>query len=278
MAIDDVLDMLHCPLCQQALTRNGGSVGCPDRHSFDLARQGYLNLLGRSAPTNADTAPMVAARMSLLASGAYAPIARAVTDLVAATKPQRWLEVGAGTGYYLAYGLSALGGRGVALDVSAMAARRAARAHQHLGAVVADVWSGLPLQDGCVDALLAVFAPRNVSEFARVLARDGLLVITAPSHEHHQELRGPLGLMDIPPDKDTRLASDLAGHFEPVTSTSCRYTLELDAETVLDLVSMGPNAFHTHPDQLHARVADLLTPIRVSVAVSVSAWKPLPSR
>ncbi len=105
---------------------------CASGHAYDLARQGYLNLLGRSAPANADTPSMLAAREHVLSSGAYEPLADALTD--AAAGAQSVLDVGAGTGYYLAHLMDRGAVRGVALDVSVAACRRAARAHERLGA------------------------------------------------------------------------------------------------------------------------------------------------
>jgi 23S rRNA (guanine745-N1)-methyltransferase len=56
------------------------------------------------------------------------------------------VDVGAGTGYYLAVVLERLTDRvGLALDVSKYALRRAARAHRRVGAVACDVWHGLPV-------------------------------------------------------------------------------------------------------------------------------------
>ncbi|CAA9301630.1 MAG: 23S rRNA (guanine(748)-N(1))-methyltransferase, partial [uncultured Friedmanniella sp.] len=146
MSVAEVLDLLRCPVCARALTGGAGGVRCAAGHRFDLARQGYLNLLGARPPQHADTAPMVAARERFLGSGAYAPVADALvvaarTGLQATHSTLRTapalLEAGAGTGYYTAALLEGLGGRAVALDISVAAARRAARAHPRAAAVVA---------------------------------------------------------------------------------------------------------------------------------------------
>ncbi len=140
------------------------------------------------------------------------------------------MEVGAGTGYYLAYALQRLGGRGVAIDVSPAASRRAARAHDQLGAVVADVWGRLPIRDASAEAVLCIFAPRNPAEFARILRPDGALVIASPLPDHLIELRGPLGLLDIEADKQDRISRTLADLFTAVESVECRYRISLDAD------------------------------------------------
>jgi 23S rRNA (guanine745-N1)-methyltransferase len=284
MAVVDVLDLLACPLCRQPLAPalGGRAVCCPDGHSFDLARQGYLNLLGAKAPRNADTAAMVAARDRFLSAGHYAPIADRLLGLAsealggrAARGEPRALEVGAGTGYYLARVLSGLpSSRGVALDVSVPAARRAAAAAPRLGSVVADLWRQLPLRDGCVDVLLDVFAPRNAAEFARVLAPAGVLVTVTPAPEHLQEIRESLGLLDIQPDKDQRLDAALGTAFREIDRASVRFGRPLDRPAVRDLVAMGPNAFHRSEDELDAVVLQVAAPVDLSVAVDLRVWRP----
>jgi 23S rRNA (guanine745-N1)-methyltransferase len=284
VGVADALDLLRCPLCTAPFTAVGTGVRCTAGHSFDLARQGYLNLLGASPPRHADTPAMVAARDRFLGGGAYRPVAEA---LVAAAEQgltavrgavssrlsgPAVLEAGAGTGYYTAALLEGLSARGVALDISTAAARRAARSHPRLAAVVADAWAALPVDDEAVDVVASVFAPRNAAEFARVLRTDGVLAVVTPHPEHLQELREPLGLLEVEGDKQERLAAALAGRFRPLATSDVRYRASWSHDVVLDLVSMGPNAFHVGADELAERVERLAEPVAVSVAVSVTTW------
>jgi 23S rRNA (guanine745-N1)-methyltransferase len=279
--VAEVLDLLRCPLCGAPFTDVGGGVRCASGHRFDLARQGYLNLLGGPPPRHADTAAMVAARERFLGAGGYRPVAEALlaaardgleTARDGVLSAPALLEVGAGTGYYTAALLDGLGGRGLALDISVAAARRAARAHPRVAAVVADVWTPLPLADAAVDVLACVFAPRNPREFARVLRPDGVLVVVTPLPQHLQELRAPLGLLEVEEDKQDRLAGALSAQFDPLGAAELRYAASWSAPTVVDLVAMGPNAFHVDPDALVERVAALTEPVPVTVAVSVTTW------
>lgn len=281
MSVAEVLDLLRCPVCGQAFTDDGGGVRCPAGHRFDLARQGYLNLLGSRPPQHADTAAMVAARERFLGSGAYAPLAQALvgaaregllgTREVLPPAPTL-LEPGAGTGYYTAALLTALDGRGVALDISAAAARRAARVHPRVAAVVADAWAALPLAGRCVDVVASVFAPRNPAEFARVLRSDGILVVVTPLAEHLLELREALGLLQVEAAKQQRLSATLAGGFLQAAETTVRYPVAWSSPQVLDLVVMGPNAFHVDAADIAARTAALPNPCSTTVAASVSTW------
>lgn len=221
-------------------------MGCVRGHRFDIARQGYVNLLGRSAPVNADTPTMLEARERFLGARHFQPLTQAVTEAVAAASPSRLLEVGAGTGHHIAHVLGVLPGAwGLASDISPAAARRAARAHPRLAGIVADTWAGLPLKDGAVDAVMCVFAPRNPAEFARVLAPGGVAVVAVPQPDHMLELRRAHGLLDVPADKTDEVSRAL-GHagLAPTSSHPVRWKLELDAAAATDWVSMGPNAHH----------------------------------
>lgn len=245
MSIQPALPLLACPQCQGRFTLQERSLVCPRGHCFDIARQGHVNLLGRAAPANADTAQMVAARERFLGAGHYAPIAQALARRLG--RARRLLEVGAGTGYYLAQVLDTLpDAAGLATDVSGHAARRAARAHPRMGSVVADTWAGLPVRAGSVDAVLCVFAPRNPAEFARVCAPGATVAVITPNAGHLGQAREALGLLDVETDKLARLNRTMAGGFEAVWTQRIHWGMELGAEDLADLVGMGPNAFHEH--------------------------------
>jgi 23S rRNA (guanine745-N1)-methyltransferase len=279
MSIEDVLDLLVCPQCRNPLGfgPEHHSVRCAAGHAFDLSRQGYLNLLGSKPPRNADTASMVSARDRFLAQGHYGPVADRVRKLAVDFGSERpnVAEVGAGTGYYLAEVLEALAGaRGIALDVSIAASRRAARSHPRVGAVVADVWRLLPLAERSLDIIMNVFAPRNSAEFRRVLSDSGRLITVSPEPDHLQELRWPLRLLQIQERKQERLAATLTADFVEESRERLCFHPRLGADSLADLVAMGPNAFHRSDDERDDALAGIEVPMDVSVAVSLSVWAP----
>ena len=261
MALDAARGLLACPVCADVLDVAERTASCRAGHSFDVARQGYLNLLGSSQPANADTAPMVEARSRVLASGAFdvvdAALARRAVDA------RRILDIGGGTGHHLARLLDGLpDARGVSLDVSVPAARRAARAHDRAASVVADAWGSLPLRSRRFDLVTCLFAPRNMAEFARVLAEGGLLLVVTPDPEHLATVRERYGLLVIEADKDDRLARAASGHFTAVGRHRVSAELPASAELVRDLIAMGPNAFHGVPELVEA----------IDTQIAVSVW------
>ena len=249
--LSQVAPWLRCPVCTAPLELAGRTLGCENRHCFDVARQGHLNLLLRAAPKNADTPGMLAARDRFLSAGWYEPLTRrVVTDLAGA---RRVLEVGAGTGHYIRAFLDKTPEAvGLAVDVSPAACRRAAGRSPRLGSVVADVWRRLPIATGNLEAVLCVFAPRNPDEFARVLSPGGRLVVVTPGRDHLVELRESLGLLGLDPEKLERLDGSMTG-FDLVDRQELTHPLNLSAEAAADLVAMGPNAFHTHKAPTAAR-------------------------
>ncbi|WP_328423386.1 23S rRNA methyltransferase [Micromonospora sp. NBC_00389] len=297
-----IVDRLRCPVCAEPLAEvaagGASALRCPRRHSFDVARQGYVNLLAGRAPHVGDTAEMVAARADFLSAGHYDLISTALA--AAATQALEHLagehlaeehmageravgsyplvvDAGAGTGRHLAAVLAALpDAAGLALDVSKPALRRAARAHPRAAAALADTWQRLPLADAGTAVLLNVFAPRNGAEFHRVLDPAGSLLVVTPAEDHLTELVGALGLLRVDPAKADRVAESLGGHFTPATSTVHRRELALTGPEVATLVGMGPSAWHTDPAGLAARVTALAEPVRVTVAVRLTVWRPMP--
>ncbi len=272
------LGCLACPHCGGELSeRGGGSVGCPAGHAFDVARQGYISLLGsRRPPGEGDSAAMVEARERFLGTGRLDPIAAALTELAAAAPlpDGAVLDLGAGTGHHLARVLDGLPGRpGLALELSKPALRRAARAHPRVLAVGCDVWGPLPVRDAAVALALCVFAPRNGPELARLLAPGGQLLVITPAPTHLEELIEPLGLLSVDPAKERRLARALPSELVPAGRSELSWTLSLRHAELDALVGMGPSAWHADPAQTRRRVTTLAEPVNATVALVASAFR-----
>ncbi|WP_235948980.1 methyltransferase domain-containing protein [Candidatus Frankia alpina] len=294
------------PHADGALHEDGGALRCAAGHGFDIGRGGYVNLrTGRARRVTGDTAAMVAARQSFLGAGHYRPLTTRLAELAAASPPgarsapnPAWdagpgttchpaspagsgpvvLEIGAGTGHHLAGVLAALptGAVGVAVDVSKYALRRAARAHPKIGAVAFDAAGPWPVADASVGVLLDVFAPRNPAEMRRVLRPDGLLIVVTPEPGHLAELRGPLGLVGMQPDKGDRLDERTADRFAPAGLERFDIPLVLSPDEAVDLALMGPTGHHRTAEDLRHR-AETAWPRRqaaVTVRLVVRCYRP----
>ena len=267
--IDGALPYLRCPVCGQKLARTGDqALRCGQGHSFDIARQGYVNLTAGRSPHPGDSAEMVADRAAFLAEGHYDFIALALAETVRA-EDGLVLDAGTGTGDYLARVLDAHPATtGLGLDVSKPALRRAARVHPRAGAALADLWRPLPLADASVVALLNVFAPRNGPEFHRVLRPDGLLLVVTPAQDHLKELVASHGLIRVDPAKADRVAETLGPAWRTESTTTHRHRLQLTALETRTLIGMTPSARHLRLDRIRA------TEQTVTAAVNLTVYRP----
>ncbi len=280
---EQVVAALACPHDGDGLHVDDRTLSCPAGHRFDLARQGYVNLLGGRDPGTGDDVAMVAAREQVLGSGRFDRLTEAVVTalgdhLRGHGDPDVVVDIGAGTGHHLAAAVAADDRRvGLALDLSKPAIKRAARSHPRVGAAVADVWHGLPVRTDAAAAVLTLFAPRNGPEIARVLRPDGVLVVATPGAGHLAELVGPLDLVTVDPRKQERLAASLHGSLAPVgevVHVADRWQLDRDAARAV--IAMGPSAQHLSTHELARAVATLPDPVEVTCLVEVRTYTPRP--
>ncbi|AZQ70585.1 MULTISPECIES: putative RNA methyltransferase [Streptomyces] len=278
--LNRVVHVLACPHCGAALTQRDRALLCTAGHNFDIAKQGYVNLLSGATKHSADTKEMVDARDEFLSAGHYAPISEALVELARRTVdpsvPGCVVDIGGGTGYYHARVMDAFpDAEGILLDISKFAARRAAKAHPRIGAAVADAWQDLPLKDGAASLVLNTFAPRNGPELGRVLAPGGVLLVVTPRPGHLQELIDALGLLRVDERKESRLTEQLAPYFSVAESERLTRTMTLDHRALAQLVGMGPNAWHSDARDVQERIGQLPDPCRVTLSVTLTAYRPL---
>lgn len=246
--------LLRCPQCTQPLRVDSRSLKCPAGHTFDIAREGYVNLLpprGGSHRVHGDSAAMVDARGRFFACGHYTPLAHALIGVLdhalAGRGVPRLLDAGCGEGHLLGMlvdGLVADGQRPrvYGFDLSKAAIRLAARRLPHAALAVANVRHAWPFAAAVFDVVLSVLAPRNGVEFARMLRPGGRLVIVIPGPDHLANLRAIVPLLPVSPDKESRLLGDLAG-FHLQSRQEVRFPLRLAGEDAGLLVDMTPNAW-----------------------------------
>ena len=282
--LQHVIDVLADPIDGSALcgadefSRLVSTTG----HSYDVAKQGYVTLAsGAGLNHEGDSPEMVASREAFLSRGHFAPFVETVTErvldalshgsLVDDSQPTI-LEVGAGTGYYLSHTLDAVeNARGVGVDIAVPAAKHLAKSHPRVGAVVADVWTGLPLQDASVDVITVIFAPRNSAEFARVLRDEGEVIVLTPQQGHLDELREPLGILGVEDGKVDRLLEQSRGHLEQVGEGELiEFPMRLDREALAAQVGMSPSARHIEPEVLAQRVAALPETMEVTARAQLT--------
>ena len=235
--------ILACPNCGQPLTDASLGAECAAGHSFDRAREGYLNLLigGRlaSQTPRGDSPDALLARRRFLAGGHYRPIADAMAEMLG-DPGGPLLDVGCGEGYYLStLDMPAMPTtQRWGIDISKAAVRMAAKAMPDGRFAVASAYR-LPVLAGSVAAVLSVFSPHPFDEFARVLRPGGYWVAVTPGPDHLRELR-PVLQPDASAKAADRAERRSAAPEEAVSARRVTYRLELAADVANDLLHMTP--------------------------------------
>jgi 23S rRNA (guanine745-N1)-methyltransferase len=159
------------------------------------------------------------------------------------------------------------------MDLSKEATRLAARRHPEICFFVADVKRRLLFADNALYALLNVFAPRNPSEFGRVLAPGGLLLIAIPTPAHLETVRATFGLLDVEQDKRENVMAQMTGLFEAQGEQRIAYEIKLDGPQLENLIRMTPNYWHTSQKTWEA--IQSTKDVKVTVSFDLLAWKKL---
>jgi 23S rRNA (guanine745-N1)-methyltransferase len=244
-----------CPVCETPLTWAGKECHCTNGHSFDPAKEGYLNLLlshQRKSNHPGDDANMIQARRRFLDSGVYNPLAHAVRELTSnlkskaqGLKPFYILDCGCGEGYFL----SALNGTRFGVDISKEAVRCAAKRYKDVNWIVANGMRNLPFSEHSLDVILSILAPRNPAEFARILKPDGALILGVPGPNHLIELRSRLtaNAGDFE-EKADEAAAKCAPHFVEKHRELLSYQQTLNAAQIADLIQMTPIFWCSSPE------------------------------
>ncbi len=246
---------LLCPLDHLSLVQDGRTLRCAQGHCYDLAKQGYVNLLpvqNKRSRDPGDSKEMVRARHEFLQQGWYAGLCQWMVDELAAALADVpapvILDAGCGEGYYtqaLCQRLRAAGQEPecYGLDISKWALMVAGRRDTAIHWVVGSNRS-LPLPDASVDLLLCAFGFYSLEEFARVLRPGGRLALIDPAENHLLALRQliyPEVRRSGPPPLKSREAS---GFCAEVTESAYQgQTGAMTPEAIAQLLCMTPHLY-----------------------------------
>lgn len=242
---------LQCPLCKEPLVRSGGSLVCAKRHTFDIARQGYVNLLPvqqKHSLTPGDTPAMLAARRAFLDEGHYAPVCADVTAAVEAYAPRidTWIDAGCGEGYYTAafarqFPQAAVTGA----DIAKTAVRMACARDKRIRWITATA-SHLPLADGSADVITAMFSLLCEEEYARVLRGNGIVVEVTAGTDHLIELKRVIYDEVFPQHKHP---APPRGFLREISCERHSFRFTLEGSSLTNLFEMTPHTLRVPPER-----------------------------
>jgi len=243
-----------CPICQENLTLLETNFKCCNRHSFDLAKFGYVNLAPQIKQSANYDKENFQNRQQILEAGFYQAILDAVSDLLASSKTTTTiLDIGCGEGFYSRKLQESHSEKTFyAFDISKDSVQIAAKSEPNWAVnwFVGDL-ARLPIKDASMDILLDIFSPANYGEFRRVLSKDGILIKVIPTENHLKEIRQRV--QDQLTNKEYSnqdIKEHFQEHFTILSSQSASLTKTITAEQLQALLSMIPLLFHVDQSKI----------------------------
>ncbi|HET5690254.1 23S_rRNA m1G745 methyltransferase [Streptococcus pneumoniae] len=243
-----------CPICQENLTLLETNFKCCNRHSFDLAKFGYVNLTPQIKQSANYDKENFQNRQQILEAGFYQAILDAVSDLLASSKTTTTiLDIGCGEGFYSRKLQESHSEKTFyAFDISKDSVQIAAKSEPNWAVnwFVGDL-ARLPIKDASMDILLDIFSPANYGEFRRVLSKDGILIKVIPTENHLKEIRQRV--QDQLTNKEYSnqdIKEHFQEHFTILSSQTASLTKTITAEQLQALLSMTPLLFHVDQSKI----------------------------
>jgi len=245
------MNIFTCPVCSEMLCKEGKSYICTNRHTFDIAKSGYVNLLiskqlGKSV--HGDNKLMVKARRDFLAKGYYGNLLSALSEAVCeySENGSVILDSGCGEGYYTKGVSDYLNDNNInaeffGVDISKTALEYAAKLFKEANFAVGSVFH-LPIADKSCDVVMTLFAPFCREEFIRVLKDSGIFIMVIPSEKHLWGLKK--AVYDTPYLNEVKEYS--VEGFKLIENKKIAYEIVLENnEDIQNLFSMTPYYYRT---------------------------------
>lgn len=244
----------QCPICFTPLTQTGHSYQCQQQHCFDLAKEGYVNLMPvqfKRSKIPGDSPLMMQARREFLQAGFYAPLCESAATLLVdygktRSSANAFLDIGCGEGYYTHLVAEKLQQQFPSihcygLDIAKNAVKSAAKSYKNVNFCVGSSYR-LPFADESLDLLMRIYAPSEANELHRVLTPEGLLIAVTPAPMHLQQYKALIY-------DNVRLHSEELEEIKGFTIVERKrltYQIELDNKQRINLLQMTPFAWRAN--------------------------------
>ena len=243
-----------CPICQENLALLETSFKCYNRHSFDLAKFGYVNLAPQIKQSANYDKENFQNRQQILEAGFYQAILEAISDLLSNSKNAKTiLDIGCGEGFYSRKLQESHSDKTFyAFDISKDSVQIAAKSEPNWAVnwFVGDL-ARLPIKDASMDILLDIFSPANYGEFRRILSKDGILIKVIPTENHLKEIRQKVQDQLTKKDYSNQdIKNHFQEHFTILSSQTASLTKPITAEQLQALLSMTPLLFHVDQSKI----------------------------
>lgn len=291
------LPQFICPICQSPLIMGTSVWQCtasnqlnlpPRHHSFDVAKQRYINLLPvqqKKSKQPGDSEASVLARQRFLQAGFYKNFADTLLDFcqrnlqdithlqISDLQAINWLDIGCGEGYYTEQFLNLNPTTLIAMDISKpaiLATTKRLKAHattqSQIIPLVATA-SQMPLADSSVTVISSIFSPILPEEFSRLLSDGGYVFIAKPAAHHLIELRQALFDTVIEHDSD-KFIEQMADKFSLINSDIVTNNIVVNAENLADLLTMTPYSYRAKPEKRQALLTQVAHQGEMAITVA----------
>ncbi|WP_105168075.1 23S rRNA (guanine(745)-N(1))-methyltransferase [Pseudoalteromonas sp. T1lg23B] len=251
--------LYRCPLCSGPLEQTKQSLCCKNRHQFDFAKEGYINLLpvqNKKSKQPGDNLQMVQARRAFFSTDHYVFLREKLVEIVAKRAPNTVIDLGCGEGFYTHAIADSIAAQVYGVDISKAAVKYAAKRYKHVNFSVASI-KQTPFSNSCADVLLSVFAPIFAEELYRLCNDNGTLVIVSPGPKHLFELK-----QQIYDDVQLHETVNTPQGFVLQEHTLLEVRQHIDTDVLEDLIQMTPFAWKfkdNHYEELRKAKAHAVT-------------------
>ena len=262
-----------CPLCQAPFNKINSTQVCNNNHHFDIAKEGYLNLLpvqSKSSKNPGDNQEMMAARRAFLNTGGYLPLANKVAQIskqyLTDIKQAQILDLGCGEGYYTDLLKQQLPAHNICgIDISKVAIRYAAKRYKNIDFCVASAYQ-VPLKNNSIDLMVRIYAPSKAQELLRLIKNKCYLITVTPAPRHLFQLREVI----YEHVNEHAQENEAVEGFTKIEQIGLSYELKIDqAQQLKDLINMTPFAWKFTAEKLTELLAQQFWKIECDFNIEV---------
>ncbi len=246
------LEIVQCPLCATSFTIKNASFICREQHTFDFAKQGYVNVLTHLVQSNYDKTLFSSRHHIIAKEKLYQPMHKAIANIINERYKQQAsitiADLGCGEGSHLK-GITneiTMDLTQVGIDIAKEGILKAAKTYPDTIWLVGDL-ANMPLRTGSIDVLLNIFSPANYMEFKRIAAKGALCIKVVPGPHYLRELREFLGKKQTNGDAPATL---FAQRLSIEQILPVHYTRTMDGDSLSQLVQMTPLTWKADPNKM----------------------------
>lgn len=256
-----MLDIIICPKCKEKLSKVNNSYKCLNNHSFDISKEGYVNLL-LSKTNTGDNDLLVKARHSFLNNGYYDPLVYKLIEIIREYKPNTLLDAGCGTGYYANKLVDSVPNI-IGCDISKDAIKIASKKNKDISFIVASN-QNIPVENNSIDLILNIFAPYFDNDFNRIL-NNGYLIIVHTAEKHLWELKE---LIYEHPYLNKKETFNLK-NFDLINEEEICYKVNIPQDDLYSLFTMTPYYYKTKKEDISKinNIGSLNTTINFTISI-----------